>query len=143
MANVDLQSKSYGVINFLSLGSGGTATTDIHGVNFTGSWSTGANCLSTLMGTSLFNSVAGSEINVTIPKFQNNFKINYVTSPTNGIFEVYINGALSSTINSNGVLNPYSGQDFPLTDNGKGTTSIKIKVVSGTVEISTLYFTFS
>lgn len=140
MANNELNTKSYGVINFLSLGSGVTASTDIHSVSFSGTWSTGVNSLSTLIGSSLSNSDVGSEINVTIPKFQNNFKINYVTSPTNGVFEVYINGVLSSTINSSGTLNPYSYQDFPLTDNGKGTTSIKIKVVSGIVEISTILY---
>lgn len=140
MANVDLQSKSYGVINFLSLGSGGTATTDIHSVNFTGSWSGSVNGFETLMGAALSNNSVGDEINITIPSFQNNGNLNYIQSPTGGTFELYINGVLHSTTDTSGTLDPYAFVAFPVTDNGKGFCSIKIKVTVGTCEISTIQY---
>lgn len=140
MANVDLQSKSYGVINFLSLGSGATATTDIHSVNFTGSWNASANGLKTLIGSALSNSAVNNEIQITIPSFQNNANLNYIQSPIGGTFELYINGVLYSTTNTSGTLDPYAFVGFPVTDNGKGYCFIQIKVTVGTCEISTIQY---
>lgn len=140
MANLELESESYGVINFLSLGSGGTATTDIHSVNFIGSWSSGANSLKTLIGLTLHNAAVGDEININIPSFQNNGLINYVTQPSGGQFELYVNSILISTIDTNGTLDCFSTYGFPLSDNKKGSCDIKIKVISGTVEISTIRY---
>lgn len=140
MANVDLQSKSYGVINFLSLGSGATETRDIHSVSFSGSWNASVNCLKTLIGVALSNSSVGDEINITIPSFQSNANLNYIKSTTGGTFELYINNTLHSTTNTAGTLNPYAFVSFPVTDNGKGQCNIKIKATVGTVEVSTIQY---
>ena len=140
MANVELQSKSYGVINFLSLGSGATTTTDIHSVNFTGSWSASTNGLKTLIGSALSNSAVNNEIQITIPSFQSNANLNYIQSPTGGTFELYINGVLYSTTNTSGTLDPYAFVGFPVTDNGKGYCFIQIRVIVGTCEISTIQY---
>ena len=140
MANVELQSKSYGVINFLSLGSGATATTDIHSVNFTGSWSASTNGLKTLIGSALSNSAVNNEIQITIPSFQNNANLNYIQSPTGGTFELYINGVLHSTTDTSGTLDPYAFVGFPVTDNGKGYCFIQIKVTVGICEVSTIQY---
>lgn len=93
------------------------------------------------MGTSLQNSASGATISIVVPRFQNNFMLNYVVTPGGGTLDVSINGVSAGAINTSGALDPFARQSFTLNDNGKGSTTILL-TSTGTCEVSNIsYYT--
>jgi hypothetical protein len=135
MANVDLNSSSYGFVNLLYLGSGPTITYDVMSVNFSGTawtWtaeldaSVGCNYPS---GAAVRAGDATSAISITVPFFQNILRVWYGTQTGGGSFKVYINGALATTVATAGSAG-YSFTDIEMVDGGYGKTDIYIECIS-------------
>lgn len=141
--NAEFDTSSYGFVSLLAtLGSGGTLSREIHAVIRTGSWAelTLDQCEWSVSGFALQSSVAASELIVNVPTFQRFFGVWYHSFSGGGAFEIYVNGVLKATINTNGSegATRTSAQNIgalAMEDGGKGSCIITLKVISGTVRL--------
>lgn len=137
--NAELGASSYGFVNFLSLGAGATATSDIHGVNFFGTaWgsvdsSTDANAADYPAGMAMRAGDATSVISIVVPSFQSRAWVYYGTRAGSANFTISVNGALAATVVTNAAAG-WSFQEVAMADNGYGDNTIAIQSTAGAVQ---------
>lgn len=137
--NAELSTTSYGFVNLGSLGSGGTATSDIHAVGFSGTaWtgvdaSTSSEAASYPAGMAYRAGDATSLITITVPSFQNRAMVYFGTRPSGVNFTIHVNGVLAATVVTAGTAG-YSAQEITMVDNGYGDNVITIQSTAGAVQ---------
>ena len=139
MINAEVGSQSYGFTNLFTLGSGPTATTEIHSVSFLGSWSAVAvdseQASASLAGFALRSPEVSSGITINLPLFQKRGGIYYIQQPGGGTFTITVNGVLVATVDTDGALSQQE-ERFNLSDNGYGAAQIIISQTgAGIVDI--------
>lgn len=140
MINAETGSSSYGYTNWQTLGSGATETLEIHNVSFGGpAWSgiseSSAQAAASPIGNALRAGGVGSTMTFGLPFFQNRAEMHYIKQPGGGTFTVSVNGALVSTVNTNGTLGR-AKVAFNLLDAGTGYVTVAVEqTVAGIVDI--------
>lgn len=141
--NAEFDTSSYGFVSLLAtLGSGGTLSKEIHSVTRSGTWAelTLDQCEWSVSGFALESSEAASELVVSVPTFQRFFGVWYHSFVGGGSFEIYVNGVLKATVNTNGSegstrTSALNIGALAMADGGKGACAITLKVISGTVRL--------
>lgn len=140
MINAETDSSSYGFANWQTLGSGATETLEIHNVAFGGPTWGGVSASSdqaaaSPTGAALRAGGVGSTMTFGLPFFQNRSAINYIQQPGGGTFTVKVNGVLTATVNTAGVLGR-AATYFNLVDAGTGYVTVSVEqTVAGVVDI--------
>ncbi|MEK2041139.1 hypothetical protein WOB69_00805 [Vibrio parahaemolyticus] len=145
MFNIEFGKTNWGFVSILDkLGSTSDAenkwSQDIHEINFVGTWDIlDAGGTSDNGGSGLINgygrrsSIAADHIDISVPVFTKNFRVWYERSDGFGSFEVYVNGVLNSTVDSDSIGGTSGGYfwsgDIPLVDSGNGLCEIELRVV--------------
>lgn len=138
--NAEAGASSYGYCNWSSLGSGGTATTEVHNVSFSGgSWSgidaQSAGAALSPNGQAIRSPGVGGTMTIGLPFFQNRAEMHYLRQPGGGTFTITVNGSVVATVNTDGALGHMTAS-FNLTDAGYGNTVIVVaQTVAGVVDI--------
>jgi hypothetical protein len=140
MLNVELGSTAYGFTPLLSLGSGGTLSTEIHNVTFSGgAWSGvtvgGDQEAASFAGFVIRSPGVGGVTTIGLPFFQNRGAIHYIRQPGGGTFTVAVNGTVVSTVDTNGAMSQQTDyQNYA--DAGQGYMSVTItQTTAGLVDI--------
>lgn len=145
MLNIEFGRMNWGFVSILDkLGSVSDPdnkwSQDIHEVTVNGAWDTLSaggsvdNGGSGLMnGYGLRSSIIDASINIVVPTFTKFFKVWYDRQDSNGSFEIYVNGVLNSTqdTDANGGLSGgyFWVGDIPMIDDGTGVCNIELRVV--------------
>ncbi len=133
--NAEVGGTSYGFVNLLSLGTGPTATADIHSVNFTGTAcssvdsATNANAADYPSGMALRMGDSTSVINITVPSFQSRAQIYYGKRPDSTDLYITVNG-VTATVPTNAAAS-YGVHEVALVDNGYGESTVVIQSAAG------------
>ena len=140
MINIDEGSLNWGFVSIQDkLGTAGTETyyKDVHTVTKIGAWSELVNTTAPDMisGYALQSIVAGNELSIVVPTFQQLFRVWHRIGSSGGQFAIYVNDVLQITVDTNktsGFLGGYHmSNTVALVDNGKGECVIRIVHVSG------------
>lgn len=136
MINAELGARSYGFVNLLSLGTGGTLTSDIHTVNFYGAaWgsveaATDAGAAGYPAGMALRPGDGTSTASIVVPSFQTRALIYYGKRAGSLPFNVSVNGSAVATVATD-AASGFGTQEITLTDDGYGNCTIGISATSG------------
>lgn len=141
--NAEFNASSYGFVSLLpTLGSGSTASYEIHSVVRSGTWTelTAENAEWSISGFALESSTPANTLTVTVPSFQNYFGVWYHEFSGGGTFEILVNGAVKMTVDTDGSAGStrtsgLNGGRLDVEDNGQGSCVITLRVVSGAVRL--------
>jgi hypothetical protein len=129
--NGEYDSASYGFTPYLSLGTGENVSRDIHNVSFVGAWAAifdnDNNCL--ISGVGHRSNGANSEIKFSLPTFMRRSVIYYVEQPGGGKFDIFMNGVLSKTVDTNAVATALNYVEVAMIDNRYGSCEIKLVTI--------------
>jgi lysophospholipase L1-like esterase len=137
--NAEVGATSYGFVNFLSLGSGATSTSDIHVINFFGAaWngidsSTDAGAADYPCGLAMRPTDSTSAINISIPSFQNRAQIYYGKRPGSAPFTITVNGGAPVTVVTDAAAG-WAVQEVSIVDGGYGDATIIIQSTNGVTQ---------
>lgn len=136
---LETQCFSHGFVNLQTpIGAGELASNDILSIDLGSSWKK-SNSSYNLGNYYIYTNVANAEVSITISNIDNKIlDIIYQQGTSVGSFEVYINGALSTTVNTKGSQTEYIA--FTRITSDETIKEIKIKHISGTSIISGLVF---
>lgn len=141
--NAEFNTSSYGFVSLLpTLGSGATASKEIHSVVRSGTWTelTAENAEWSISGFALESSTPANTLTVTVPSFQNYFGVWYHEFSGGGTFEILVNGVVKMTVDTDGSAGStrtsgLNGGRLDIEDDGQGSCVITLRVVSGTVRL--------
>jgi lysophospholipase L1-like esterase len=130
MLSGDFGGLSYqGFVPMLTLGSGPSASRDIHSITLSGTWDA-QDSASTVNGAMAYNGISfqsiasGDYVQTTIPSFQNKANVWYLQQPGGGEITVSDNTGNLSVINTDGVLSVQSLL-VATVDDGQGSCFIR------------------
>lgn len=136
---LETQCFSHGFVNLQTpIGNGAIVSNDILSIDLGPNWKK-SNSTYNLGNYYIYTNVANAEASITVSNINNNIlDIIYQQGTSVGSFEVYINGALSTTVNTKGSQTEYIAHTR-ITSN-EPIKEIKFKHISGTSIISGLVF---
>ena len=137
---LETQCYSHGFVNLQTPigGSDGITSNDILNIDLGSSWKK-SNSTYNLGNYYIYTTVANAEASITVSNINNKIvDIIHQQSTSVGSFEVYINGKLSTTVNTKGSQNNYIANARITSD--EAIKEIKFKHISGTSIISGLVF---
>ncbi|MEJ6520658.1 SGNH/GDSL hydrolase family protein [Shewanella bicestrii] len=130
--NAEYGSASYGFTPFLTLGTGPNLSIDVHNVSISAGWVNfdSNNAEPVVTGQFFRSQSSGNTISFNLPTFMPRCKLHFVQKPTGGTFDVSINGVVTNTVDTNGILDEFSSVELTLTDNGLGSCTVLITTTS-------------
>ena len=134
--NAEHDSKGYGFVNPIGIGTGETYSPEIHSVIFSGNWGKPADSKSTISGNLHQSSVVGSTIFISAPAITSKVAVWYVPRTGTGVIHVSVNGMLLRVIQAGGPVSYTKYSLIDVTPNEFGALNIEIKHESGdTIDI--------